>query len=526
MKRVAAAFCLAVFAAMPPLPAAAEPSPKRGGTLEFAVQDEPPNYDCHANFSFAFLHPVAPHYSTLLRFDGANYPQIEGDLAESWTVSADRLTYIFKLRPHVLFHDGAPLTSDDIKASYDRIVNPPAGVISARKAIYAAIGGIETPDPLTVVFRLKWPEAAMLEKFASPWNCIYRAAKLKEDPLFPKTHVLGTGPFVFVEHVAGTRWVGRRWEHYFREGRPYLDGYQADFMAGPAVIDALASGRIMAEFRSVTPGDRDRLVATLGNKISINEVPWLQSLLIEFSAKQPPFTDDRVRRALTLAIDRWQAADALGGTTFLKFVGGLMRPGSAMAAPEAELTSVPGFSRDIDASRAEAKRLLEAAGIHDLKIKLTNRNIPMPYWPAADYITDSWRQIGVSVTQERLNTKDWQAALETHSFEAAIDFDGGYFDDPTLQLVKYVSTDLSPNNFTNSTDRFLDALYTGQALTQDTRTRARITRAFEKQALTDAYTVPFLWWNRIVATSSALKGWSLTPSAFLDQDLGDVWLDQ
>lgn len=197
-----------------------------------------------------------------------------------------------------------------------------------------------------------------------------------------------------------------------------------------------------------------------------------------------------------------------------------------MAAPEAELTSVPGFSRDIDASRAEAKRLLEAAGVHDLKIKLTNRNIPMPYWPAADYITDSWRQVGVSVTQERLNTKDWQAALETHSFEAAIDFDGGYFDDPTLQLVKYVSTDLSPNNFTNSTDRFLDALYTGQALTQDTRTRARITRAFEKQALTDAYTVPFLWWNRIVATSSALKGWSLTPSAFLDQDLGDVWLDQ
>ncbi len=58
------------------------PAPKRGGTLEFAVDAEPPNYDCHANVSFALLHPVAPHYSTLLKFDTANYPQVEGDLAE------------------------------------------------------------------------------------------------------------------------------------------------------------------------------------------------------------------------------------------------------------------------------------------------------------------------------------------------------------------------------------------------------------------------------------------------------------
>src|SRR5580704_19237608 len=68
--------------------AIAESAPKRGGTLEFAVLVEPDNYDCHSNISFAFLHPVAPHYSTLLKFDAPNYPQIVGDLAESWTVSA------------------------------------------------------------------------------------------------------------------------------------------------------------------------------------------------------------------------------------------------------------------------------------------------------------------------------------------------------------------------------------------------------------------------------------------------------
>src|SRR5215813_1568964 len=95
--------------------AAAEPHPSRGGTLPFAVDAEPPNYDCHANFSFVLMHVVAPHYSTLLKFDTANFPQVVGDLAESWSVSPDRRTYTFKLHPNVLFHDGSKLTSADVK---------------------------------------------------------------------------------------------------------------------------------------------------------------------------------------------------------------------------------------------------------------------------------------------------------------------------------------------------------------------------------------------------------------------------
>src|SRR5215470_14637000 len=120
--------------------------PRRGGTLNFAVNAEPPNYDCHANTSFAFVHPVAPHYSTLLKFDGDNYPTVIGDLAKSWTVSPDGLTYTFKLHDGVKFHDGSPLTSADVKASYKRIADPPAGIVSVRKAWYADIGDIATPD--------------------------------------------------------------------------------------------------------------------------------------------------------------------------------------------------------------------------------------------------------------------------------------------------------------------------------------------------------------------------------------------
>ena len=140
--------------------AIAEPRPARGGILEFAVDAEPANYDCHANFSFVFIHPVIPHYSTLLKFDAANYPQVIGDLAESWSISNDRRTYTFKLRQNVLFHDGSRLTSADVKASYERIIHPPEGVLSVRQADYAAITSIDTPDPATVIFHLQWPDAA------------------------------------------------------------------------------------------------------------------------------------------------------------------------------------------------------------------------------------------------------------------------------------------------------------------------------------------------------------------------------
>jgi peptide/nickel transport system substrate-binding protein len=502
------------------------PSPARGGTLEFAVLVEPDSYDCHANTSFAFLHPIAPHYSTLLKFDAGNYPQIVGDLAQSWNVSPDGLVYTFKIWPNVLFHDGTKLTSADIKASYERIIRPPPGVISARRVDYAAIASIETPDPLTVIFHLDWPDAAMLAGFASPWNCIYSAAKLAEDPQFPKTHILGTGPFVFLEHAKGQYWRGSRWDKYFRTGRPYLDGYQADFMSGPAVLAAYKSGKIQAEFRGVTPTQRDDLVAALGDRIEVSESPWISQLLVVFNTKKPPFDDARVRRALSLAIDRWGAAEKLQGSTFLRYVGGLMRPGSSMATPEADLVKLPGFGHDIAAARAEAKQLLSEAGVKDLAVTLVVRDIAMPHYAGADLLAASWSEIGVTVKQERRNIWDWQSEIDAGKFDVALDFSGDFYDDPSIQLTKYVSQDLSPINYSGSTDRFLDGLYVGQAVTRDRLRRAEIFRAFERHAMTEAYTVPLLWWNRIVVTSAKLNGWSITPSHFIGQDLGDVWLRQ
>jgi peptide/nickel transport system substrate-binding protein len=265
--------------------AAAQPAPQPGGTLVYAVESEPSNYDCQANVSPSFLQAVAPNYSTLLKFDAANYPKIIGDLAESWTVSPDKLTYTFKLRRDVLFHDGKPLTSSDVKATYKRIIQPPPGIISARQANYTVIGTIETPDPLTVVFHLQRPDAAILANLASPWNCIYQSARLEADQQFPAKHVLGTGPFVFTEHKKGRSWAARRWDKYFVANQPYLDGYEADFMSGPDVLKGIESGAIMAGFRSFTPPERDQLKAALGDQINVQESPWLLNQMLVFNAK-------------------------------------------------------------------------------------------------------------------------------------------------------------------------------------------------------------------------------------------------
>src|SRR5262245_57759927 len=149
--------------------------PKRGGTLQFAISAETPHYDCHGSDTYATLHFAAPFYSTLLRFNLSKFPEVEGDLAESWTIAPDLMTYTFKLHPGVKFHDGTTLTSADVKATYDRLRDPPQGVVSTRKATFADIGTIETPDANTVIFKMKAVNASMLEHFASPWNCIYAA---------------------------------------------------------------------------------------------------------------------------------------------------------------------------------------------------------------------------------------------------------------------------------------------------------------------------------------------------------------
>ena len=140
-----------------------------GGELVFLVPSEPPSYDGHREGTFGTVHPLAPHYNTLLRIDPTDRTGTRPapDLAESWTISPDGLIYTLKLRQGVRFHDGSLLSSRDVKASYDKLVFPPPDTISMRKGSYGAIEVVEAPDPHMVRFHLKWPQASFLVLLSS-----------------------------------------------------------------------------------------------------------------------------------------------------------------------------------------------------------------------------------------------------------------------------------------------------------------------------------------------------------------------
>jgi peptide/nickel transport system substrate-binding protein len=502
-------------------------TPKRGGTLTFAISAETPHYDNHGSDTYATLHFAAPFYSTLLRFNLDKFPDVQGDLADSWTVARDLMTNTFKLHPGVKFHDGSDLTSADVKASYDRMRNPPQGVVSTRQATFADIGTIETPDPLTVIFKMKAVNASMLEHFASPWNVIYSAKDLAADPNGPKTKVNGTGPFIFVEHVKGSHVSGKRNESYFKKGLPYLDGFKGVFtLQAAAMLNAIQGGQVLAEFRGISPAERDRLVQAMGDKIRIEESSWTVNLLVAFNTKKKPFDDVRVRRALLMAIDRWGGSQGLSRISTLRSVGGVIRPGSPFATPESELVKLPGFSKDIKASREEAKKLLAGAGVPNLKFVLWNRNLAMPYTAAGIFLVDQWRQIGVEVEHKQSDTGPYLATMNAGNHDVAIDFSNLFMDDSSLGLAKYLSVERAPENRSRSKDPELDKLYDQHLREGDPDKRKILITAFEKRLFEQAYQQPILWWHRIVPTHKVVMGWKMSPSHTLGADLAEVWMNQ
>jgi peptide/nickel transport system substrate-binding protein len=509
--------------------AATPAQPRAGGELTFVVPAEPSSYDAHREETFALIHPAAPHYNTLLRIDPLDKmgARVVGDLATSWTVSPDKRTYVLKLRRGVKFHDGSEMTSRDVRATYQKIITPPPGVTSARKGEYLQIETVQAPEPYIVAFKLKWPSPSFIHSLASPWNWIYKADILERDVHWYEKNIMGTGPFTFVEHVKGSHWVGRRNPHYWDPGKPYLDGYRALFIRDDAAqVSAIQAERAHIQFRGFSPAQRDDIVRTLGKKVTVQESPWNCGLLVAINHEKRPFHDRRVRRALSLALDRYTAAGALAKTAIVREVAGIQIPGSLFATPPAELAKLAGYGRDIGDSRAEARRLLTEAGVgKGFSFELKNRNIPMPYTHIGTWLVDQWRQIGLTVRQEAQESGPYFKDLRAGNFEASMDFQCGYVVDPDLDLYKFQSRARSDANYGRYTDPVLDDLYVQQSRTVDPEQRRRHIRALERRLLDqEAHYIYTLQWHRIVPHSSRVRGWTITPSHYLNNQLDTVWL--
>jgi len=133
----------------------ADPKIKRGGTLRFGVNSAPAHFDVHQSGTVGNVGAQGPMYDTLLRRDPRDGQTIIPDLAQRWEVSPDGKKYTFHLRKGVKFHDGADFTAEDVKATSDRIVAPPKGVVIPRSSLFTAVSEIVVLDPHRIEFRLK-----------------------------------------------------------------------------------------------------------------------------------------------------------------------------------------------------------------------------------------------------------------------------------------------------------------------------------------------------------------------------------
>ena len=215
--------------------------------------------------------------------------------------------------------------------------------------------------------------------------------------------------------------------------------------------------RAHIQFRGFSPADRDSLVSALGNKITVQESPWDCILMVAMNHGKKPFDDKRVRRALTLALDRYEGSKALSKIAIVKEVAGIQVPGTPWATPPDELAKLAGYGRDINASRAEAKRLLKEAGAEGLTFTFKNRGIPQPYEPTGIWLIDQWRQVGITAKQEIVEASAYHPMLKRGDFEVAMDFQCGFIVEPDLDLPRFLSD--SDANYGKSNDKVLDDLY-------------------------------------------------------------------
>src|SRR5256885_3545019 len=306
------------------------------------------------------------------------------------------------------------------------------------------------PDPLAVVVRPKFPTSAFPAAVAHPLPLIYKKEILGKDPRWYEKNIMGSGPFKLVSYEAGQAIRGERNPDYHHKGLPYLDGITGILAPKQATrLDAIRADRAAIEFRGLPPSARDELVGGLGDKITVQTSDWNCGLLATPNHKKKPFDDVRVRRGLTLAVDRWHGAPPLSKIAIMRTVGGIVFPGSPLAATKDELEQIAGYWPDIEKSRTEARRLLKEAGAEGLSFELLNRDVDQPFKYLGTWLVDQWSKVGLNVRQRILPVGPWFEGLRSGNFDVALEGNCQSVVNPVLDVSKYQPSSVFTEQYGN-----------------------------------------------------------------------------
>jgi peptide/nickel transport system substrate-binding protein len=477
---------LAVIALMGFAPAAMA-EPKQGGTLTTftsgyrslnpAVQSGSAT-GMPGSQIFAGLVQVAENY------------EIKPYLAKSWAVSDDQLTVTFTLVDNARFHDGEPVTSEDVKFSLETTKeNHPFG-----KAMFGKVRKIDTPDATTVVFHLAKPVPGLLLSLQPllmpiiPKHVYDDGEKLKTHPRNME-NVIGSGPFKVAENTPAERLVLVRNDDFFIEGRPYLDKIVFPVVKDPLTrVLMLEKGEIdLAPFSGIRPNDAKRLEAAKGVEITTDgygAVGYIHYL--EMNLRNKPFSDHKVREALAHAID----------TGFLAKVmfGGRTVPGTGPLH-----TGNPFYSADTPRYEPDLKKA--AALLDDAGYKVGadgNRfsfTLDVPSWapqahvPMAEYIQANLAKINIKVELRRApDFGTWVKRISSWDYEATMNGSFNY-PDPTIGVHRHFACDNIRNVIWSNTEGYcdpaMDGMLAAAAVETDFEKRKAIYADIQRKAQED-----------------------------------------
>jgi peptide/nickel transport system substrate-binding protein len=340
---------------------ASDKTPKRGGVLTRASAWDPPVLDPRLTNSVGLFQMATLVYNRLVRYPysdeakGSADLTLKGDLAESWEGSADFKTWTFKLRQGVKWHNvpplnGRELVAQDIKYCYEAYAKE-----GVQSFTFQEIDGMETPDKYTIRIHLKTPNTMFPENLAEPVAVIFSREVLEEDGDLKK-RMIGTGPFTLKENTRKVKVVLARNPDYFEKGFPYVNEYH--ILSTPDAATRLAAFRTGQSDILVLHNldDVEALRKTTPTAVVLETTSTLSPFGVALSQDKPPFNDVRVRRAMSMAIDRQKQVDSL-------FNGhGILGWGVPHIYWSNELPAAADLGPYWQHRPAEAKKLLAEAG--------------------------------------------------------------------------------------------------------------------------------------------------------------------
>ena len=408
MRMILALVAAALLWAAGPAMAA---QPKQGGAVVVTFNNDLTTLDPQVGYDWQNWSVIKSIFNGLMDYEPGT-TKLVPDLAESYSISDDGLTYTFKLRNGVKFHNGRLMTSADVKWSLERTVNPatqsPGGGYFSSIAGYddmvngkaTTLSGITTPDDSTVIIALSRPDATFLHIMAINFAFVVPKEVVEKEGADWGKKPVGTGAFKFVEWVPGQRLVLERNKDYYKPGLPYLDKLTFDFGLDPTVaVLKLKRGEIDIVGDGIPPAQFTEAMADPANKDLIAVGDQLQTGYVTMNVNTAPFDKLQVRQALNMAINKERIVKIINNR--------------AAVATQALPPAMPGYNPDNKGypfDPAAAKKLLAEAGLPDgFSSELYVMNVD-PNPRIAQAIQQDLAAIGVKVDIRSLNQAEVIAA--------------------------------------------------------------------------------------------------------------------